>query len=414
MIRPPALDDIVPKGFRGGTHRSIPPEETVRRLRPLMPRMGITRLATITGLDRVGIPVVVACRPNSRSLAVSQGKGLDLAAAQASALMESVEAYHAEHITLPLKLASYEELRYTHRVVDVERLPRLANSVFHPNLSLLWIEGWDIFAEEPVWLPYELARCDYTLPDPIGSGCFYPSSNGLASGNHVLEAVSHGLSEVVERDALTRWHLLDDGAQQASRLDLDSVDDPACRMIIDRYAAAGIGAAVWDATSDVGLPTFHCVILERATDPVHPDHASAGMGCHPTRTVALLRALTEAAQSRLTVIAGSRDDLFRRDYLRSSSPDVLGLHREILDRAGPRRAFQDVPTYDGDTVRADVSHQVERLRAAGLDQVVVVDLTRPEFQVSVARVVVPGLEPPSHVPGYQPGRRARAWLAQAA
>jgi ribosomal protein S12 methylthiotransferase accessory factor len=138
------------------------------------------------------------------------------------------------------------------------------------------------------------------------------------------------------------------------------------------------------------------------------------MGCHPTRTVALVRALTEAAQSRLTVIVGSRDDLFRRDYLRSSSPDVLGLHREILDRAGPRRAFRDVPTFDGDTVRADVSHQIERVRAAGLDQVVVVDLTRPEFQVPVARVVVPGLEPPSHVPGYQPGRRARAWLEQTA
>ena len=67
-----------------------------------MPTMGITRIANITGLDRLGIPVVMVCRPNSRSIAVSQGKGLTLDAAKASGLMESVETFHAESITRPL------------------------------------------------------------------------------------------------------------------------------------------------------------------------------------------------------------------------------------------------------------------------------------------------------------------------
>lgn len=60
--------------------------------------MGITRVADVTGLDRIGIPVVMVCRPNARSLAVSQGKGIDIEAATVSGLMESVELYHAEHI----------------------------------------------------------------------------------------------------------------------------------------------------------------------------------------------------------------------------------------------------------------------------------------------------------------------------
>src|SRR5947209_7315915 len=89
----------VPKGFRAGTHRVISPAETCARVRPLMPVMGITRIANITGLDSIGIPVVMVCRPNSRALAVAQGKGLDLDAAKASGLMESVESYHAERIT---------------------------------------------------------------------------------------------------------------------------------------------------------------------------------------------------------------------------------------------------------------------------------------------------------------------------
>jgi len=93
------------KGYRSGTHRLISPVETVSRVRPLMPVMGITRIANVTGLDVVGLPVVMVCRPNARSIAVSQGKGLDLAAAKASGLMEAVETYHAETIQLPLSSA---------------------------------------------------------------------------------------------------------------------------------------------------------------------------------------------------------------------------------------------------------------------------------------------------------------------
>ncbi len=98
------------KGHTSGTHRLMAPRETMERLRPLLPRMGITRLANVTGLDQIGIPVVMACRPNSRSLAVSQGKGMDLDAAKVSAAMESIENYHAERIALPLQLATYREL----------------------------------------------------------------------------------------------------------------------------------------------------------------------------------------------------------------------------------------------------------------------------------------------------------------
>ncbi len=55
--------------------------------------------------------------------------------------------------------------------------------------------------EKSVWLPYELVHANYTLPLPTGSGCFPASTNGLASGNHMLEAICHGLAEVIERDS---------------------------------------------------------------------------------------------------------------------------------------------------------------------------------------------------------------------
>jgi YcaO-like protein with predicted kinase domain len=150
------------KAFRAGTHRILPPEETLRRGLRLAPIMGITRIANVTGLDNVGVPVVMVCRPNARSLAVSQGKGLDLPAAKASGLMESIEVYHAETITLPLRLGSYEELRYSHRLVDVLELPTISTGTFHPNLRLLWCEGRDLLNDESVFVPYELVHTDYT------------------------------------------------------------------------------------------------------------------------------------------------------------------------------------------------------------------------------------------------------------
>ena len=94
--------------------------------------MGITRIANVTGLDTIGIPVVMVCRPNSRSVSVSQGKGLTLAAAKASGVMESVEGYHAEHITLALEMLELQELRYSHRVADPEDLPRPVTASFIP------------------------------------------------------------------------------------------------------------------------------------------------------------------------------------------------------------------------------------------------------------------------------------------
>src|ERR1051325_3548984 len=116
------LDETVPKAFRRGTHRASSPAETLARVRPQMARMGITRLGVITGLDRIGIPVAIAVRPNSRSVSVSQGKGLDRAQAMASALMEASEVFHAEEIG-PERVARYRELAAREAVVDPAALP---------------------------------------------------------------------------------------------------------------------------------------------------------------------------------------------------------------------------------------------------------------------------------------------------
>ncbi|HSB73936.1 MAG TPA: YcaO-like family protein, partial [Candidatus Methylomirabilis sp.] len=395
------------------THRLTIPEETLARVRPHLAAMGVTRVANITGLDRIGIPVVMVCRPNSRTLAVHQGKGRTLAAARASALMEAVETHHAERIALPLKVAAYRTLRRAQRVVDAHQLPRLRASRFHPDRRIPWIEGWDLMAGEPVWVPYEIVHANYSLPRPPGSGCFWGTTNGLASGNHPLEAISHGICEVVERDAATLWCHLPRESQDRTRVDLQSVEDGACREMLDRFTRAGVAVGVWEATADTGFPSFICEVAERDLNPLRPIGAAWGIGCHPARGVALVRALTEAAQSRLTLIAGSREDIPRGQYERILSPEVQVCERAYIEPQGPMRDFRDAPTWEAETFDEDLAWELERLKAVGVKRVVVVDLTRTEFHIPVMRVVIPGLEGPGFGEGssaYVPGARARRAL----
>ena len=390
------------------------PAATVERLLPLLPALGITRLADITGLDHVGLPVFVACRPNSRSLSVSQGKGLTRDAARASALMEAIELYHAERIELPLRLTTHRELRCQAPVVDVDGLPRLQVSAYHDALRLLWIEGADLLGGEPRWLPYELVHMDTTLPLPPGSGCFALSSNGLASGNHPVEALLHALCEVVERDAASLWDAGGSRARAQTRVDPATVDDDDARRLLDRLEQADMAVGIWDITSDVAIAAFHAIIVDARENPGRILYSAAGMGCHPSRGVALCRALTEAAQSRLTMISSSRDDVLRRDYETSRSPDVVeAVRRELRETSAPR-SFRDAPHHDGATIAADLAWALERLADAGIAQAVAVDLTRSDLEIPVVRVVVPGLEGVHTLPGYVPGARARRRTAGSA
>lgn len=120
------------KGYVLDTHRLCDPAQTLEAVKPHLAGMGITRIANLTGLDRVGLPTVMVARPNSRSVAVALGKGLTLEAAQASGVMEAVETWHAERITRPLRVASYADLQQEALVADAERLPRVTGGSFDP------------------------------------------------------------------------------------------------------------------------------------------------------------------------------------------------------------------------------------------------------------------------------------------
>ncbi len=359
----------------------VPPGETWARVAPFLPAMGITRVADLTGLDVIGIPVFQAVRPNGRTMSVSQGKGITDELARVSAVMESIETWHAEEAhVLPSIEAAVGEMA-PHLPYSVFDLPSPERSVLSENTRLRWVSGRSLgggMPGEPTWIPRACVVLDCT--DPLGWSppVLCSDSNGLASGNTLEEALLHGLYEVAERDAVART------PDDRSGLEVDRATvSGASAELLERFARADAHVRVYDITAAPGLFCYDVEIWS-ADLPTR----FAGWGCHRDADVALSRALTEAAQSRLTMIAGSRDDIPDDLFHRVSSRSHL---RVPFDPPCPARSFPG-ETPLPDSWDADLETAVGAIGALTGEPVFWVDLTRPEFDIPVVRVIAPGLQ----------------------
>ncbi|MFQ5558821.1 MAG: YcaO-like family protein, partial [Acidimicrobiales bacterium] len=216
----------------GGTIRTRTAGETLQAIRPLFPRLGITRLADVTGMDSIGVPVAMCIRPNARHLSVSQGKGVSSELAMVSAAMESVEMYHAEHLGPPDLTAAWEGLdRASVRPGDLEL--GIWHQAHRDREEIGWVEAAELLSGRPILVPHVLWDLDSSRTHP-DTGLFAVSSNGLASGNCLLEAVLHGLYEVVERDADLRFSNLDPDVHESRRLSLEHTGAAVIDDLVER------------------------------------------------------------------------------------------------------------------------------------------------------------------------------------
>ncbi|MEO7042205.1 MAG: YcaO-like family protein [Gemmatimonadaceae bacterium] len=371
------------------------PEDTLVRAKAMALQMGISRVTDITRLDRIGIPVFASIRPGAMegSLCVNAGKGVRGIEAEVGAYMEAIECAVAEPVRSRRQIfaAMPRDL-----LGGGQSLAVIANFCpFHgqrPSLALPidCVVAEDLVSRTEVLVPAELVFLPYEPQH--GPPLFGSSSNGLSSGNSISEATLHALLEIVERDVVSFQHVRD----RARAINLDTIPKIAKEQI-EAIHDAGLAVHVRAMREDFGIPVFVTDIFDPGS--LGPVILSTGYGCHVLREIALIRAITEAVQCRLSAIHGGRDDLerakhrFIRGGLRDSERRMASSFQSLA--ASPAiMTFTDVKANMPPPKSIDdaVGNLIDRLLESGIRHVCRVVFTSLNEQLQVVRLLVPGLE----------------------
>lgn len=367
--------------------RALAPETTLLYAQRLAAAAGISEVSDLTDLDVLGVPVCVSVRPHARGESFTFGKGLRLVEAEVGAYMEALEFFFAEpgNGQLATRWGSPREVsRAEHASDAILDFPPLLNREVDLDASLLLASVQDLETGDDCTIPAELIY--YPAPD-VGQSLFGSSTNGLASGNSVLEASIQALLELIERDI---WSF--ELVRSASRLvDPASLPDNV-REIVERAEQHGLRLKVRTVPNDYGLPFFAAFVF----DLNNPSRRTfnGGWACDVDRDVALVRAVTEAAQSRVAFIHGGRN-VPASQVVDSTSDESHLVRRHIQGVSDPRKqtSLRDIPhpAFSG-TQEQQLDLVISRLRGVVQEPIYRVVLTSPESPLQVVRLVVPLLE----------------------
>jgi ribosomal protein S12 methylthiotransferase accessory factor len=366
----------------------------------LQRQLGVTRIARVTGLDRAGVEVACAVRPRGHVLQVSNGKGESFEQAALGALLEAAELWAAETVD-PTQLiwGSLEELsgRLSDEIWGADVLGSagrlVAPQLWSPQTRIAWKLGVELFSESPVLVPAQAVLCPPSGSPPLGPALVAWTSNGMGAHPDRNAAIRHALLEAIERDQLSR--ALPEGWTErelsARLIDPASLSRHAPRVAtwVERLTQARLTPYLFDLRPRgrvaIGLPVAGALLIDEWEGPVP---LTAGYACALDPEEALLGALFEAAQSRLTDIHGAREDVapaereateWLRQTCRGARPR---LDASALGQGASARGLSD---------QESVRRILESLSKAGRRQAAIIELAPMDLGIHVAKAIVPGL-----------------------
>jgi ribosomal protein S12 methylthiotransferase accessory factor len=371
--------------------RSLAPETTLLYARQWAATAGISEVSDITDLDVLRVPVYVSVRPQARGDSFTFGKGLRHVDAEVGAYMEALEFFFAEPGIgcVSTRWGSAREVAGQERADDaiLDFVPLLQREIDLDG-PLLLASARELESGDECAIPAELIF--YPASD-VGQSLFGSSTNGLASGNSLLEATIQALLELIERDI---WSF--EFVRGASKLvEAASLPDDV-REIVERAEANGLQLKVRTIPNDYGMPFFAAFVFD-LNNPSRKTF-NGGWACDLDRDRALVRAVTEAAQSRVAFIHGGRKVPTARaaDFsLEEQQREARLVRQHMLGVSDPRQqtSLFDIPDFAGaGTLQQKLVAVIERLRSVVKEPIYRVVFTPPDSPLQVVRVVVPLLE----------------------
>ncbi|MBX4924662.1 YcaO-like family protein [Rhizobium binae] len=354
------------------------PRQTLQRILARRQEYGITRLGSITGLDWIGIPIVQVVRPRSRSVAVSQGKGLTFPLAAISGVMESLEGWASERIA-PERIFT-ASLRAMNAGGDWSHL-----GVGRDEAMLSWIAGLDLLSGRQMAVPLALVDTAYIVPSPHPHW-IARDTTGLAAGTSLQGAVMHACLEILERQArctaMKTPHFFD-----RFQIDARSVRSGSAGDILQLLTKAGFVVGIWQIPAPHALPVYWCHVMEDASRAPFAPLPAEGFGCDFSHNGALTSALLEACQSRLGVISAARDDIRTELYGHADAMELAAWRGQLA------RGSRPFPTDRSAAEERSLRPVFDAMRLAGAKAAALVVLHSDDrIPLHVVRVAAPPLE----------------------
>jgi len=368
---------------------------------------GISSYRDITDQDTIGIPVWIAYRPPGTSISVTCGKSLDPLLAFAGAITEALEVWAAEHPNGQNWIVPYRYIKESGtlpraQVLPLKDYPLARDNVLDETTPISWelvdriqhpLVASTAFDQMVAWMPSNMIW----LEDRANAQFLdvQQSSNGLAAGINLEDALLAGIYELVERDGWTIHQFIRESIGTPPRkipiLDIPSLPE-ALAIPVRLMVKAGLYPLLFDCTTDIGIPVCGCALLGR--DGVG---TFGGYGAAWDPRIAALRALTEAAQSRLCYINGARDDLYRRDFLLMKSSSSGWLIEQLEALKSPWRDWDhycELPVGRFESIHEELGTLVHWLAEREI-KLYYRKLAEIEFEASsvvVVKVIAPALE----------------------
>ncbi|NET44397.1 TOMM precursor leader peptide-binding protein [Okeania sp. SIO2B3] len=397
-----------------GGHRAFTPDQTTKRYEQLIsPITGVVSalvptsdpnnplIHTYNAIHSFGSAKTLSALRRSLSHK-SGGKGKSDRQAKASGFCEAIERYSGifqgdeprKKLTLaelgekaihPEKFLHFSPTQYANRKklnakskVDCDWIPQ----PFNASKKIDWTPVWSLTEDTRKYLP--TAWCYYAYNLPTNHNFCIADSNGNAAGNTIEEAILQGFMELVERDSVAIWWY---NRLKRPSVDLASFDDSYLLAVQEFYQQNHRELWVLDLTTDLGIPAFSAV--SRRIDREY-ERIITGFGAHFDPKIAMLRAVTELNQIGLGI---DEEDVSQmeegmQEWITTATLEnqpYLAPHPEI-----PAKVYGDYPLVWSDDIYEDVLTCVKIAQAAGMETLVL-EQTRPDIELNVVKVIVPGL-----------------------
>ena len=212
------------------------------------------------------------------------GSGRSMEESMSKAVGELLERYCLTiYRTRGLLEASFEEMRQRHRaVLDVsdingylpfqyEAFPELKRS---DSATMRWVPATELLSGTPAYIPAQLAYRNYRFKEARMEPQLMETTSSGSAGHFTRdEAVLASLLEVIERDGfLIQWL----NSLSPKEIDLSTISDPGLAELLAYMERYGLEYHVLDTTSDIGIPSCCCVIIDRSGEPAITLGGAAG------------------------------------------------------------------------------------------------------------------------------------------